>query len=152
MRRKITSFALTLAAALAACGGDGNSLSGSIGRTTPLGFDIVQVRRLQTSYTIAYLKGSDTIARLAFTPSGAITAGAPQALNFANGGNAGVSRAAADRLTFPTGEGGNITFDRDPGPLVAGDAVTGTFGLRFTSGDTLSGEFSAPLGIASATP
>ena len=92
-----------------------------------LAFDSVQVRRLAPSYTIAYLRGSgaavETIARLAYTPPGAVTPGAALPLTFSNGGTAAISRAAADRRSFPAGEGGTITFDSDPALNAGGGDV-----------------------------
>jgi hypothetical protein len=151
-RSRLHAPALALAGALLGCG-QASSLSGSIGGTLSLGFDTVDVRRLATSYVVVYQKGSETTARLTYTPPPGSTIQAAQVLELdfsatAGKGNAALSRASADRLQFPEAEGGTLTFDVAPDPLVAGDPVSGRFGVRFKSGQTLSGVFSAPLSVA----
>lgn len=147
-------FGPLLCGPLVGCG-QGSSLTGSIGGTLSLGFDTVDVRRVATSYVVVYQKGSETTARLTYTPppgaTGSIQAAQGIELDFsatAGKGNAALSRASADRLQFPEAEGGTLTFDVAPDPLAAGDAVSGRFGVRFKSGQTLSGVFSAPLSVA----
>jgi hypothetical protein len=141
------ALALVLLSALAGCGEGDLALSGSIGRTHPLGFQTVEVRRLGASYAVAYLRGPETAARLAYVPAGPIPVGAPIVLDFSARGNAGLSRATSDALSFPPAKDGTLTFSTDPA-AAAGAEVRGRFGVQFTSGDTLSGSFAAPLQIS----
>ena len=76
--RASASAALALAllgSPLVGCGESESSLSGSIGRTHPLGYQTVELRRLDSSYVVAYLRGAETVARLTFTPAGAVAPG-----------------------------------------------------------------------------
>ncbi|MCS6914197.1 MAG: hypothetical protein RMK29_04565 [Myxococcales bacterium] len=136
------------ALALMGCGETDHTLSGSIGRTHSLAFQRVEVRRLGTSYAIAYLRGAETVARLAYAPSRGVVAGETAMLDFGIRGNAGLSRATADGLSFPPPKEGTITFYTDVDAAHEGDLVRGRFGVQFVSGDTLSGSFAAPLQIS----
>lgn len=140
---------LGLGVVLGACGSGDNSLAGSIGRTHGLGFAEVQVRQVANAYTVAYLKGAETVAKLSYVPEGPITPGATLTLRFGNQGNAGLSRATSDGLQFPAAKDGTITFDVDPSGVAVGGVVGGRFGLMFNSGDTLTGSFSGALSRAS---
>ena len=145
------SAALALAllgAPLLGCGESASSLSGSVGRTHPLGYQTVELRRLDSSYVVAYLRGAETVARVTFTPAGAVPVGTAVTLDFGARGNAGLSRATADALTFPTAKDGTFTFFTDPAMAASGTEMRGRFGVQFTSGDTLSGTFVTPLQIA----
>lgn len=135
--------------ALMGCGEADNALSGSIGRTHSLAFQRVEVRRLGASYAVAYLRGAETVARLAYSPPRGIVAGETAMLDFGVRGNAGLSRATADGLSFPLPREGTITFYTDVGAAGEGELVRGRFGVQFTSGDTLSGSFGAPLQLSS---
>lgn len=137
-----------LGAPLGGCGEADTTLSGSIGRTHGLAFESVELRRLDTSYVVAYLRGAETVARLSFTPAAAVPVGTAVPLDFGARGNAGLSRATSDALAFPAPRDGTITFFGDVGAATAGAEVRGRFGVQFTSGDTLSGAFLAPLQIA----
>lgn len=146
MRSRIRTIALLLG--LFGCGGSGNSLSGSIATTHGLSFDTVTLRQLDTAYVVAYLRTAkmETVARVVYDPRGmSVPIGQQLQLDFGqNGkpGNAAVSRATADGLTFPPAQSGTFVFDNDP--LGSGD-VSGHFGVLFSGGQTLGGAFSAPL-------
>ena len=114
------------------------------------------MRALATSYKVTYTRGTapvETVADLVYTQktAAAIAAGQVLMLDFSASGNAAVTRATVDGLAFPAAASGTLTFDVDlPLGLAAGSTVKGHFGVFFTSGDTLSGTFSAPL--SRATP
>src|SRR5688500_18164617 len=120
MRSRSSLAALAL---LLGCGEADSTLSGSIGRTHPLGFERAEVRRVGPSYTVAYLRGAETVARLAYTPSGAVAVGQSVALDFGARGNAGLSRATSDGLPFPDAKSGTLTLQTDPAAAAAGDTV-----------------------------
>jgi hypothetical protein len=161
--RALAPLLCALALACAACGGDGNSLEGSLSSDVPLDFSAVSVEQSNNAIAILYTKdlpgGSspDLVLKISATTTGLSLAG-PITIDLtekvANQPRGAVSRAVSGdaRRDFPTLLRGSITLAQ---AAKVGETISGSFTVTFNNtggslgaGKTAFGNFSAVLKAA----
>jgi len=126
----------------AACGGEEDSLEGSV--QVSLGFDRVGTRLIADDLEVRYLRdvpgGVEEVAELVVNDVGSmLDAGLELPLSV---DNASVGRSVTDGSRFPELDEGTLAIE-EGGEV--GKVLRGRFGVVFVTGATLSGTFSATL-------
>jgi hypothetical protein len=130
-----------------ACGGSTTELDGSIGQSLDLSYNDVSVRLIGDELEIRYLRdveggGEETTAKLVVELGDEKLAAGLEMILDAD--NAIVDRVVQDSSSFPEIEQGTLSID-EGGDV--GETLAGEFGVTFTTGSTLFGDFSATLEI-----
>ena len=157
-------LACALSLACAACGGDSNSLEGSLSSEVPLDFTGVSVEQSSSGIAVLYTKdlpggsSADLVLKITATTTG-LTLTGPLTIDLtqkvASQPRGAVSRAVSGdaRRDFPALLRGSITFSQAP---TVGDTVSGSFTVTFINdtsgslghGKTAFGNFSAVVKAA----
>ncbi len=137
MRWALTAL-VTLAAA---CGGPGNSLSGSVGESFSLDYDRAQIRRVDLQLMIEYIKdpnGTKVCQVVVDTERLPLDGGAVvKGTTFTQ--YVTVNRVASTGGNFPDVKSGEIRFESYD--FTQGGTVSGEFDVLFVTGRTLHGNF-----------
>lgn len=140
---KLRALLMVSVVAFVACGGDDNSLGGSIEESFTLGFDRVAVRKISTDLVIEYLKDvgdpPDKVCKLVID-----TENLPLADETNVSGDTFKQRVTIERIAgsggdFPALTSGKVHFDVFS--FTAGGRVDGEFDGVFTNGRTIHGTF-----------
>lgn len=128
---------------VAACGGPGNSLSGSIGESFSLDFDRAQIRKQDLNLIIEYIKkqngGESKVAKVVVDTQDLAVNGGAVIRGDVFSEHVTVSRVTNAGGDFPPLKSGSIRFS--DWNFKNGGRVAGEFDVLFTNGRTLSGNF-----------
>ena len=145
MRSALTALVLLTAA----CGGPGNSLSGSIGESFSLDFDHADIRRQDLQLIIEYIKDPNAtkVCKVVVdTEHLPIDSGAVVKSTYFTQ-YVTVSRVATVGGDFPDVKSGEIHFESYN--FSSGGTVSGTFDVLFVNGRTLHGDFENKVQVVS---
>ena len=142
MRVTLRHVALLLAF-VGACGGPGNSLSGSIGESFSLDFDSAQIRKQDLDLIVEYLKkqngGTNKVAKIVVDTQDLVIDSSTVIRGDLFNQKVTVSRVTMAGGDFPPLKSGSIRFS--DWNFKNGGRVAGEFDVLFTNGRTLSGNF-----------